>query len=158
MLFTVAVITALMVTPAPLRDPLAVHVVQVHPGAAPYADELAERIRAEAHHFGLDVALLAAIAEIESRYHLRQPGEQLASVWQVYPGPLWLRIPRAERLVLQADLVVATWRAAVIVAHHVSRCRGAGPACYCRYNRRPCRRSYIAELYQRARTIRAAIN
>ena len=133
MLPTAAVLTALMVSPAPARDRLAAHIVSVHAGAAPYAEELADRIRAEALHFGLDPALFAAVAEVESRYHLRQRGEQLASVWQVYPDATWLTIPRAERLVLQRDLVVATWRAAVILAYHVSRCRGGGPACYCRF-------------------------
>ena len=161
MLAVVAVIAALMVSPAPSGGKLEAHIVRVHPGAAPYAGELAARIKAEAGHFGLDVPLFAAICEIESRYHLYQPGrrpaDSLASIWQIYPDADWLAIPRMQRQRLSRDLVVATWRAAVILAYHVSRCRVRGPACYCRYNRQPCRRGYIAELYKRARVIRAAL-
>ena len=147
----------------PARTPahrLAHHIVSVSPSAAPYADELADRILWEAAHYRLDPALFAAIAYLESRYRLYPhgggPGTHLAALWQVYPTEDWLRIPRAERLRLSRSVVVSTSRAALILARHVGRGPHA-PATYCRYNRTPCRRGYLVALYKRAKIIRAAL-
>lgn len=139
---------------------LELHIVATSPSAGPYAAELAERILWEAHHHGLDPSLFAAICYLESRYllypHGGSPETHLAALWQVYPSDVWLLQSRAVRLRLSRSVVVSTWRAAVILLRHVRRC-GDGPACYCRYNRTPCRRGYIVALYRQARVIREVL-
>lgn len=163
-MLAVLLAAALCAGPVPLTrtDRLAQYIVEVSPEAEPYAVELAARIVWEARHYRLDVALFAAIGYLESRYllypHGGGPGTHLAAPWQVYPTPDWLRIPRAERMRLSRSVVVSTGRAALVLANHVRRCRVTGPACYCRYNRRPCRRGYIVALWRQARVIRAALN
>jgi len=147
-------------TPTTPAHRLAAHIVETSPSAAPYAQELAERILWESQHYGLDPALFAAIGYLESRYrmypHGGRPETHLASLWQVYPSTAWLTIPRAERMRLSRSVVVSTGRAALILARHV---RGrSGAAVYARYNRTPPRRSYIVALYRRARVIRAVLN
>ncbi len=153
---------AIASSPAPstLASRLAWHIMTTSPSAAPYAAELARRIIWEAEHHGLDPALFAAICYLESRYRLYphggSPTTHLTALWQVYPSDVWLLQSRAVRLRLSRSVVVSTWRAAMILLGHVRRC-GDGPACYCRYNRTPCRRGYIVSLYRQARAIREVL-
>lgn len=153
---------AIASSPAPSTQAsrLAWHITTTSPSAAPYARDLATRILWESRHHGLDPALFAAICYLESRYRLYPHGgsssTHLASLWQVYPSDVWLLQSRAVRLRLSWSVVVSTWRAAMILLGHVRRC-GDGPACYCRYNRTPCRRGYIVSLYRQARVIREVL-
>jgi hypothetical protein len=146
--------------PTTRTDRLAAYIITVNPRAE-HARELAERIVWEADSRGLDVAMFAAICYLESRFRLYPhgggPETHLAAPWQVYPSKEWLLIPRAQRLRLSRDVVVSTWRAATILAHHVARC-GNASACGCRYNRVPCRRSYIVALYRQTKVIRSVIS
>lgn len=160
---TAFVLAIMIATYAPTpADRLADWIASTSPRAAPYAGELAARILYESQVHDLDPALFAAIGYLESRYRLYPhgggPQTHQAALWQVYPSREWLAIPRAQRLRLSQSLVWSTWRAASILAYHVSRCRGGGPACYCRYNRRPCRRGYMVALYQRGREIRRILS
>ena len=160
-----AIILALAVTVAPPPEPtqaekLAGYIVTIYHGADSYAPELAERIIYEAEHFGLDVALLAAIAYNESWYQLSAKGTSgERGLWQVLPDSDWRKMSRADQRHWTRHIVISTWRAASIVAHHAARC-GHSAACYCHYQSgyAKCRRSYSGALTTRSRAIRKAIN
>ena len=123
------------------------------------AAELAERIIYEANHYGLDVALFAAIAWSESWYQLSARGTSgERGLWQVYPDADWKRQSRVDQRHWTRHIVLSTWRAATIVAHFAAR-HGHTAASYCHYNSgyAHCRRSYRAALRTRARAIRRAL-
>lgn len=159
-LLLAAIILAGPTKPLTQEDRLAAYILEVNPRATYDTGELARRIIFEAQAHRLDVALFAAIGYIESRFRLYPhgggPRTHQAALWQVYPDETWLLVPRPQRMELSRNLTWSTWRAATILAHLIGRSPHT-PATYCRYNRRPCRRSYIVALYRQAKRIRAVL-
>ncbi|KKK81790.1 hypothetical protein LCGC14_2809910 [marine sediment metagenome] len=159
-----ALLLALAIATAPAPEPtqaerLAGYITTVYHGADSYALELAQRIIWEADHFDLDPALFAAVAHNESWYQLTARGTSgEVGIWQIYPDRMWRRMKPIDQMHWTWHIVISTWRAATILAHHVRRC-GPGPRCYCHYNSgyAPCRRGYIASLRTRSRAIREVL-
>lgn len=91
--------------PAPVKvSRLAAHIVRVQPLARAYSVELARRIFVESAAFGLDPAIMAAIAWIESDYKTgaRNSRDGSYGLWQLmardsYMSRAWASLRRAGR-------------------------------------------------------------
>jgi hypothetical protein len=160
-----ALLLALAIAVAPAPEPtqaekLALYITTVYHGAESYAPELAARIIFESRHYGLDVALFAAICHTESWFSLMAHGTSGEwGLWQIYPDRTWRRMSKIDQMHWSWHIVIATWRAATILAYHVRRCNTHTAHCYARYNSgfAPVRPGYVYALRTRARAIRRAM-
>lgn len=151
-------IIALVITPPLSRvDRIEQYILSVYHGASSYSRELAERIVYESDNFGLDPALLTAIAHTESYFQLSARGTSgERSIWQILPDGNWRKMPLIDQLYWSRHIVISTWRAATIVRIHANRC-GHTARCYAHYNSgyaRP-RRAYVARLIKRSMAVRS---
>jgi hypothetical protein len=155
-------------------DRLEAHILRVYPGCT-YARELAEGILTSAAEYGLDPAMLAAIAWTESGYrnHVRGSAQEV-SLWQHIPGgwlaeawdeirghrPPWRRLSRWTRerhcKHIQTGIHFAAW----MLDWHLQRCGSHEAACYARHQsgRAWVSRDYVQRLVDRSGAVRGRLS
>jgi len=149
---------------------LGAHIMRVNPGhRAPF--ELADAIMTQSAIYGLDPAIMAALAWTESHYRPEVTGRSgEIGLWQLYPGP-WLSTPwdeirgyrppwrdlsRRQRRAICRDLQTGAHFAAWLMSYHLQRCGDHRSRCYARYNsgNAKVRPYYVRHLRRRSRAIR----
>jgi len=152
---------------------LEAHILRVYPRCA-YAAELADAILTNALVYGLDPAMLGAIAWTESGYrnHIRGSASEV-SLWQHIPGgwlaqawdevrgfrPPWRLLSRRTREKHCKDIQTGVHFAAWMLDYHLQRCGGHTAACYARHQsgRAWVSRDYVQRLVDRSGAVRGRL-